>query len=112
MLGWIREKMATQESALGGGRFFAFSPTTVGTAPQPTMARALHAEELAGAHALQVEELAMARALQARIAQPLLGMAIGIIHIHLTHVIGVRSSCGKLSTLVQCTLHMGGSSKG
>ncbi len=23
MLGWIHEKMATQESALGGGRFFA-----------------------------------------------------------------------------------------
>ncbi len=24
MLGWIREKMATQESAPGGGRFFVF----------------------------------------------------------------------------------------
>ncbi len=24
MLGWIREKMATQESTLGSGKFFAF----------------------------------------------------------------------------------------
>jgi hypothetical protein len=30
MLGWIREKMAIQESTLGGGRFFTFDPTAVG----------------------------------------------------------------------------------
>jgi hypothetical protein len=30
MLGWIREKMATQESTPGGGRFFASDSTTVG----------------------------------------------------------------------------------
>jgi len=30
MLGWIREKMAIQESALGGGRFFASSSIVVG----------------------------------------------------------------------------------
>jgi hypothetical protein len=30
MLGWIREKMATQESAPGGGRFFAFGSIAVG----------------------------------------------------------------------------------
>jgi len=82
------------------------------TAPQPTVARASQVEEFARAHALQVEELAMARALQAGIAQPLLGMALGTIHIHLIHLTGVRSSGGKLSVLVQCTLCMGGSSEG
>jgi hypothetical protein len=30
MLSWIREKMATQELALGGGKFFAFGSTIVG----------------------------------------------------------------------------------
>jgi hypothetical protein len=30
MLGWIREKMATQELAPGGGRFFASNSTVVG----------------------------------------------------------------------------------
>jgi hypothetical protein len=30
MLGWIREKMATLESAPRGGRFFTSSSTTVG----------------------------------------------------------------------------------
>jgi hypothetical protein len=30
MLGWIREKMATQESTPSGGRFFAFGSTVVG----------------------------------------------------------------------------------
>jgi hypothetical protein len=30
MLGWIHEKMATQESAPGGGRFFTFGSTVVG----------------------------------------------------------------------------------
>jgi hypothetical protein len=30
MLGWIREKMAIQELAPGGGRFFASDPTAVG----------------------------------------------------------------------------------
>jgi len=30
MLGWIHEKMATQESALGGAKFFASSSTAVG----------------------------------------------------------------------------------
>jgi hypothetical protein len=30
MLGQIREKMATLESAPGGGRFFTFSSTTAG----------------------------------------------------------------------------------
>jgi hypothetical protein len=30
MLGGIREKMATQESALGGGMFFAFGSTVTG----------------------------------------------------------------------------------
>jgi hypothetical protein len=30
MLGWIREKMATLESATGGGKFFASSSTTAG----------------------------------------------------------------------------------
>jgi hypothetical protein len=29
MLGWIREKMATQESAPKGGKFFAFSSTAI-----------------------------------------------------------------------------------
>jgi hypothetical protein len=29
MLGWIRGKMATPESAQGDGRFFAFGSTTV-----------------------------------------------------------------------------------
>ncbi len=82
------------------------------TTPQPTVACALQVEELARARALQIEELAMARALQVGIAQPLLGMASGTIHIHLTHLTWVRSSGGKLSTLVQCALRMGGSSKG
>jgi hypothetical protein len=30
MLGWIHEKMATQESALGGAKFFASSSTAIG----------------------------------------------------------------------------------
>jgi hypothetical protein len=30
MLGWIREKMAIQESALGGGMVFTFGSTVVG----------------------------------------------------------------------------------
>ncbi len=30
LLGWIYEKMATQESTLGGGRFFTSGPTAVG----------------------------------------------------------------------------------
>jgi len=30
MLGWIREKMATQESALRGGRFFASGSIVIG----------------------------------------------------------------------------------
>jgi hypothetical protein len=30
MLGWICEKMAIQELALGGGRFSTSSPTSVG----------------------------------------------------------------------------------
>ncbi len=30
MLGWIREKMATPESALGGGKFSASNSTIVG----------------------------------------------------------------------------------
>jgi hypothetical protein len=30
MLGWIREKMATQASALGGGKFSASNSTVVG----------------------------------------------------------------------------------
>jgi hypothetical protein len=30
MLDWICEKMATQESALGGGRFFAFGSIVAG----------------------------------------------------------------------------------
>jgi hypothetical protein len=30
MLGWICEKMATQESTLGGGRFSAFGSILVG----------------------------------------------------------------------------------
>jgi len=30
MLGWIREKMATQELTLGGGKFYAFDSTVVG----------------------------------------------------------------------------------
>jgi hypothetical protein len=29
MLGWIREKMATQKSALGGGRFYAFDSIVI-----------------------------------------------------------------------------------
>ncbi len=33
MLGWIREKMAIQELALGGGKFFAFDLTVVGNGP-------------------------------------------------------------------------------
>ncbi len=33
MLGWIREKMATQESALGGGRFFASDSIVVRNGP-------------------------------------------------------------------------------
>jgi hypothetical protein len=43
------------------------------TTPQPAMA-----------HALQVKELTVAHALQARTAQPSLGIAHGITHIHLT----------------------------
>jgi len=49
------------------------------------VARALQVEGLVGARALQVEEFATARALQAGIAQLLLGMVPGTIHIHLTH---------------------------
>ncbi len=30
MMGWIREKMATQESTPGGGRFFTSSSTVAG----------------------------------------------------------------------------------
>jgi hypothetical protein len=33
MLGWIREKMATQESAPGGGRFFASDLIVVTNGP-------------------------------------------------------------------------------
>jgi hypothetical protein len=33
MLGWIREKMATQESAPGGGRLFAFDLIVVRNGP-------------------------------------------------------------------------------
>jgi hypothetical protein len=35
MLGWIHEKMAIQESTLGGGRFFAFGSTAVGNDASP-----------------------------------------------------------------------------
>jgi hypothetical protein len=81
-------------------------------APQPTLAHALQVEELVGACVLQVEEFTTALALQAGTAQPLLGMVHGTIHIHLTHLTGVGSSGGKLNILVQCALHMGGSSEG
>jgi len=41
MLGRIREKMAILELALGGGMFFTSGSTTLETAPQLAMTRAL-----------------------------------------------------------------------
>jgi hypothetical protein len=68
MLGWICEKMATQESALGGGKFFAFGSIV----------------------AKKVPHLAATRALQAGIVQLPLGMVLGTTHIHLTRLVGVK----------------------
>jgi hypothetical protein len=41
MLDWIREKLATQESALGGSKFFAFIKLPLKMAPQLIVTRAL-----------------------------------------------------------------------
>jgi len=41
MLGWIREKMATQALALGGGRFFTSNSTILGNGTSLAMTRAL-----------------------------------------------------------------------
>jgi hypothetical protein len=81
MLGWIREKMATQESALRGGRVFTSSSIATRTTPQ----------------------LATTRAFHTRIAQPPLGMVPGTTHIHSTHLAGVKGWAE--SQVFWCNVH-------
>jgi hypothetical protein len=68
MLGWIREKMATQESTLGGGRFFTSGQSPLEMAPLLASICALHVGT----------------------AQLPLGTVSGTTHIHLTRLTGVK----------------------
>jgi hypothetical protein len=79
MLGWIREKMAIQKLALGGGKFSASGSIAVRSAPQHAMACALQVEEPIAVHALQAGTVQLS-----------LGMALRTTPIHLTCLVGVR----------------------
>jgi hypothetical protein len=75
------KKMATQESALGGGRFLPLVQSSLKTAPQ----------------------LATTRAFQAGTTQSPLGMVPGTTHIHPTHLAGVKGWVE--SQILWCNVH-------